>query len=623
MTLASPSRRSPPHRGFSYWGLTIALLVLLALGAIGWAAWSEFGPKSSVPNVLLHTVARGDFLHEISDRGEIESSENVEIRSEVKSGFNKGTMILQIVPEGEQVQEGDLLVVLDSSALELDRTKQQIVVNNSEAAVIQGQNVLETAKIAKKEYLRGKYLLEKQQIQSKIVLAEEDLRRAQEYLAHSERLAAKGYVTELQLEADRFAVEKARIERDKARTELNVLDEFTKAKMLGQLESDIATAEAKLQAVQSQFELEEKELADIDEQIAKCKIYAPQAGQVVYANVEGGRGRSETIIEEGAEIRERQVIIRLPDFNKMQVKARINEGKVSLLEEGMPARVRLDAFTDMELKGTVESIAEFAASTSFFGPNVKEYETIVRIHDPPRGLRPGMTAEVKIEVERLSNVLRVPVQTIFEHEGKYYAALVDGSGFRAAEVRIGSTNDEFVVIRDGLEEGQKIAQNAAALRDDLDLPETAETPPTAGAKEERAAGGDEPPKADSGSRQGVRESPGSKSAGSKPSDVDDGPASDDPSGMPQEMPSAGSLVGRVFDRFDGDGDGKLSSAELEQVPEEQRGRLKRADTNGDGNITRPEMTAAINKMMKAMQGGGFGGPGGDGPPSGGRGGPPR
>jgi len=584
----SQSRLSPQRRGFSYVGLGVALLLLLAVGAVGWSAWPKLGFRASVPDVATWPVGRGEFVHEITDHGEVESTENVEVRCEVKSGYNKGTVILEIVPEGTQVQEGDKLVVLDSSSLEVDRTKQQIVVSNSEAVVIQARNVLETAKIAKKEYLEGKYLLDRQDIQSQIVVAEENLRRAQEYLTYSERLAAKGYVSEVQLEGDRFAVKKARIERDKARTKLTVLDEFTKAKMVGGLEADIATAEAKLRAAEESHELDVEELEDIEEQIEKCVIYAPQAGQVVYGNVQGGRGRSEVIIEEGAEVRERQVVIRLPDFSKMQVKARINEGKVSLLEEGMSARIRLDAFAEMELEGTVEEIDEFAAPTSWISPNVKEYETIIKIHDPPKGLRPGMTAEVKIEVERLSDVLQVPVQTVLEHGGKYFCAIPERGGFRAQEVELGSNNDKFVVIRSGLEEGQQIVANVAAVRDELDLPKI----PEGGGN----AGSPAPRREDRPGAAGTKSQPGAAAA--SPSDA----------GRPT---SASQIAGRIFQRMDTDADGVISPEEIQALPEDRRSQMQAADADGDGRITRSELSSGFKRMMERFggQGPGAGGPG--------------
>lgn len=100
--------------------------------------------------------------------------------------------------------------------------------------------------IAKREYLEGTYLQERQTIESEVFVAEENLNRAKEYFTYSEKLASKGYVNELQLEADRFAVEKANKDLDAAKTKLHVLDEFTKAKMLSTLESRRAYRESKM-----------------------------------------------------------------------------------------------------------------------------------------------------------------------------------------------------------------------------------------------------------------------------------------------------------------------------------------------------------------------------------------
>ena len=100
------------------------------------------------------------------------------------------------------MQPGDVLVKLDSSSLETQLMNQQIVCANSKAVVIQAQNVYDTAVIAKREYLEGQYKLDRQTFEHKIIVAEENLRRAVDYLKYSERLAAKGYVTAAQLEGD-------------------------------------------------------------------------------------------------------------------------------------------------------------------------------------------------------------------------------------------------------------------------------------------------------------------------------------------------------------------------------------------------------------------------------------
>jgi len=63
--------------------------------------------------------------------------------------------------------------------------------------------------ITKREYLEGTYLQDRQAIESELFVAEENLNRAKEYFAYSQKLASKGYVNENQLEADRFAVARA------------------------------------------------------------------------------------------------------------------------------------------------------------------------------------------------------------------------------------------------------------------------------------------------------------------------------------------------------------------------------------------------------------------------------
>lgn len=192
---------------------------------------------------------------------------------------------------------------------------------------------------------------------------------------------------------------------------------------------------------------------------------------MVYANVTGWRGTKEFIIAAGEQVRERQVLIRLPDPKKMQVVAKINEAKIAQVAVGMPAAVRLDAFPELELHGAVEKVSEFPVPTSWMGSSVKEYETMVRIQESPPGLRPGLTAEVRICVEQTPDVLQLPVQAIFEHGDKSYCVTADGGRWFAREVTIGSTNDKTVVVRGGVSEGEEVVLNAVAYREKVALPE--------------------------------------------------------------------------------------------------------------------------------------------------------
>jgi len=648
--------------------------MLAGVGGVVYFTFPRLSLSSQDTGPMMHTVTMGDFVHDITERGNVESASNVDIRCEVESRGSQGTMILELIDEGTYVKPGDVLCKLDSSSLEQELVQQQIICNTSEAAVIQAQNNYDTAVIAKEEYLNGTYVEKEQGLAGNIFVAEENMRRAEQTLAYTQKLFARGYVTDLAVEADEFAVHDAKVKLKQAETERMVLQEYTKKKMLKQLEADIKTTRAKLESEEHSHKLDEEKLQDITAQIEKCTVVAPEYGQVVYANVTDRRGGSEIIIEEGGNVRERQVIFRLPDPNRMQVKAKINEASVSQVDEGMAAGIRLDAFPDLELKGEVEKVNEYPVPTSFFSGNVKEYETIIRINMPDQDaesapgeaskskgktksesdleasgeeglataetsdespaekpgesvpdpgkptdaetasgkdsnrdekngaedeeskhdkepsddsetkvqLRPGMTAEVKIRVETIPNVLQVPVQAIVEHGGINYCLMYDkATGWSKKEVKIGSTNDKMVVIKDGLEKGDKVVMGAAKHREKVKWPKL-ETIPGAADGEKASEGRAErtPSRGASGG------APGRSGGGGPPN-----PA-------------------QAFKQLDKNSDGKLTE---DEAPGPMKSHFASADKNSDGGVDLAEFSAAM-RAIGGRPGGGrpadAGGPGG-------------
>ncbi|OHB67523.1 MAG: hypothetical protein A2V70_15565, partial [Planctomycetes bacterium RBG_13_63_9] len=473
-------RRAHGRGAFSLVGLLIAVGLVGGLLIGAWFVLPSFSfSAQDGSGPMMVAAERKEFIHDVTERGSLESASNVEIRCEVESKGGAGTTILEIVPEGTYIGPEDVgkkvLVKLDSSALEDNETQQKIVYANSEAMVTQAQNVFDTAKISKQEYLEG--TCEETLLDFEIKISEAEVTRDQmkEYLEFSQRLERKGYITKQQLQNDERNLEKAENQLRLLEKQIKVFEEFTKPKMVGQLEADIKTARARLLAEEASHKLDVEKLTLMQEQIKKCTIVAPDPGQVVYANREGHRGDREVVIEEGTVVRENQTIIRLPDPKRMQVKAKINEARIGLVEEGMSVFIQLDAFPELELTGILEDVSDYPASTSWFRSDVKEYETTVKILDSggalPEGqnLRPGLTAQVKIRVEHLDKVLQVPVQAIIEHRGKHYCVLYDTEGFRAQQVTIGPTNDKVVVIEGGLEAGQQVVLGAGKYRDEVGL----------------------------------------------------------------------------------------------------------------------------------------------------------
>ncbi len=459
-------------------GLLTSLLVLLvmagALTGSGLWYWQKSRANAIRTDLIVEAARRGPFDHIVLEQGELESTSNVDIMCRVRSrGGSSGTALLWVIDEGTAVEAGEKLVELDSSALEMSLKEKRVVVIGAEANVAAAEALVEQAKIARQEYLEGLYDTDEKLILSEMAIAEQSLRKAQLALNSSERLVAKGLVKALQLEADQFAVANARNQLEGAQNRLRVLQNLTRQKMLVQFDSAIDSAEAQLAAALGSLEEEQAELRDIQEQIDLCVITAPAAGVVIHANQYSSRGgNAEFVVEPGAIIRERQTILRLPDPKRMQVRAKVNESRITLISQGMPAKIRVDAVNNMELIGRVAKVNRYAEPGSWYSSSVKQYATTIEIIDPPDTIRTGMTAEVQIFVEQIPDALQVPIQAVYEHGGQTYSLVRLGDReFETREVTLGATNDSHASILAGIAEGEKVVLNVRQNLSLMDLPE--------------------------------------------------------------------------------------------------------------------------------------------------------
>jgi hypothetical protein len=233
--------------------LLFALIACAMVGALAFGGWWMLGRGTSeeAPELILNTVSKGPYDFVVLEQGTVESGTNVELRCDVRSrggggGSSSGgsTTIIEVVPEGTQVQAGDIVVKLDSSSLEQERDTQRIAVAGRLAAVVQAENTLAASKIARDEYLFGTFVQSEKQLESLVFVANQALATAQNQLNSAKGLQAKGIVTALQVETAQFNLDNAQKQLEVAQTNLVTLRKYTKEKMLKDLDSAIATAEA-------------------------------------------------------------------------------------------------------------------------------------------------------------------------------------------------------------------------------------------------------------------------------------------------------------------------------------------------------------------------------------------
>jgi HlyD family secretion protein len=596
---------------------TMALLGIAVAASGGYAWWTmgdEQEARRAANEPMLHSVENGPFDHVVLEQGEIESSSNNEVKCEVKGRGGSGTPILTVIAEGTLVKKGDLLCQLDASALEQEAKNQRIVVSNAESAVISAEAGVNKAIIARQEYLDGTFLTERKAILSEIAVAQQTLRKAELSLESAERLAAKGTLKPLQIEAEQFAVQNAKNTLESAEGRLKVLDELTKAKMLVQFDADIETTRAKLESDKSTLSEEKEKLEEIQAQIAACKIVAPADGQVVYANKFSGRGGGEFIVEAGALVREQQTIFLLPDPTRMQVKAKINESRISLIRDGMPVKIRVNA-VENELLGRVVKVNKYAEPGNWWGSNVKEYATFIQIVDPPETIRTGMTAEVRIFVEQIEDAVQVPVHAVYETKRHHFVLVQIGEGYETREIEIGATNDKFVTVKSGVKRDESVVLDPRNHLDKMVIPEIREEDD----RSRLVALSNEPlPNKTAVTAGGPPGSAGAPGAGGGGAGASGAAGRTGGAGGGGGM-NADAIAGMIMQRMDTNSDGKLSKEEV-AGEERMKNAFAEYDTNRDGSVDSKELATVMKKRMASMGAGGPGAGGaGAGPP--GAGGP--
>ncbi|HBU36267.1 MAG TPA: hypothetical protein DEB70_00540 [Planctomycetaceae bacterium] len=400
----------------------------------------------------LYTVEKRDLQITVTEEGSLVSDENVDITCDVVGGAT----IIWLVDDGSQVAKGMDIVKLDAYVLIEHATAQKIAYEKARALMIQADKDYAAAKIAVEEYSKGLFKKDLRTAESNVTAATERLQATKNTLSYGERMFRKGYITPQQLEAQESAVARAELDLGTANIALDVLTRYTKPKMTTELESIRDAAEARLESEKAALELERLRLERLEGELEKCTIKAPQDGLVIYANTRT-RDR-ETEIKEGTVVKERQVILQLPDLTKMRADVEVHESKVDEISPGMSAIIRVQ---DLSFSGVVTSVANRPESNWY--TTAKKYVVGVRIDGISEALRPGFTAEATIIVADLQDVLAIPVAGVVEGGKEFVCAVKAGDRFEKRVVTLGKSDDRFVEIVEGLEEGEQIFLNPVTV----------------------------------------------------------------------------------------------------------------------------------------------------------------
>lgn len=481
----TPQRRSPVPLVI----VALAAATSLSLFVYATSSYRWFWPNSIESSLLTVTVIRSTVPVTVTAGGELESAEAIDVMCQLEGQEHK---IIEMLPEGTHVIEGQVVIRLDPSAINDRLAQQQIKVTQAEAVakaaaeelkiksnlsasqIAQADLAVQLAELDKRKYLEGEYQAELSDLQGKIALAKAGLQDAEDTREYYRDLVKKGFRTPEQMRAKEQEVQRAQFELQGHEKRLEVLEQFTRVRQETELAAKadeskreldrakssaaatIARAESDLAVAEATLRLEREQLDRIKQQLVFSEVTAVAEGTLVYAKEQNKK------IEIGGVVHYKQKLFSVPNMSRMQMQAFVHESEIKKLKPGMPAEIRVDALPNQVMTGHLKDVASFYDATRhWLSGGVKEYTAIVTIEGTvDESLKPGMTSQVAIRVGELRDALLVPITSVAEREGQYYCFAVEDNQIRPRQVTVGAFTENLVEVRKGLREGEQVTLDA-------------------------------------------------------------------------------------------------------------------------------------------------------------------
>lgn len=432
--------------------VTIAIVFVVGWFGVQAAAgqWSKwFAKEEKEQFVPTAVVKRGSLTATVKQIGNVEAERSILVSAEIDG------KIIYMVPEGQTVQAGQLLVQLDDTPLKDAVTSATLAFKNAQAQV-------EKAKL-EMEILQESNKTDVEQQEAQLNYDKAELERVKKELEKKAGLAEEGLIPRSQVElaqievtAKEFAVERG---------------EKTLALKRKEVESKESQKATDVQNVEFQMMMAKSKLDEATTKLGGSRITAPAGGLVVIQKTWTPDGRRK--FKEGDAVYPRQQVLQLPDLSSMLVNTQVDEADIARVKVGQRADITLDALPGQKFTGVVQEISNLASEASPWEtsstPGRKNFEVVVKVNTGSSSpLRPGMTANVEIVTDTIPGGLYVPIEAVFEKAGVQVCYVQKGSTYVSRPVVPDKRNDTFITIKSGLKLGEKVA-----LRDPtLDLEET-------------------------------------------------------------------------------------------------------------------------------------------------------
>ncbi|HEY1242049.1 MAG TPA: HlyD family efflux transporter periplasmic adaptor subunit [Bryobacteraceae bacterium] len=203
---------------------------------------------------------------------------------------------------------------------------------------------------------------------------------------------------------------------------------------------------------QSKIELQRAE-ANIERMTMKSPIRGIAVLQTLFRQGQMAQVRM------GDQVNPGQTFLSIVDPSSMVINATVNQVDAEKIRLGQKAHIRLDAYPDIELPGTVAGIGAMSKTSNVRGSYVSEIPVRIKIEQAKVDSRiiPDLTASAEVVVESVQDTVTMSRAAVFEDDGKTFVFLQDPTGWVRRPVDLGLKSNTAVAVRSGLKKGDVVA----------------------------------------------------------------------------------------------------------------------------------------------------------------------
>lgn len=433
--------------------------------------------KSPTDGLITEIITKGDVLQEVSETGSVKATENISL------GFKSIGKISKInVVVGDSVKKGDILAQLDSSQLLAQLQSAKAALNYATSQYGSGLNSAEdnlqsTYKSAL-NILNDAYTkiynaynaVNDVQNDNFLIVDQEGIKVSDSKKDIQENMInVKSYLNNTQTNSDIDSAISATLtaldniyndlkvirnqcdsgiyynnvsSTDKTSIDTQKTNIYTALTNLTASQTSIGSYKIALQkAEDSTIEQLQSNIDALQSQLDDNYLVSPIDATITEVNIKKGQVVSPS-----------QSVVNLLSTEPFEIKAAIYEQDIINVKVGNEVKIKLVAFPKQTFSGKVLSIDP--AETII--DNVVYYKVTINFSNQPEGIKSGMTADIVIETNKKSNVLRVPKNAVVQIDGSETVQVFKNSKIENVLITVGLEGDDYLEVLSGLHEGDEI-----------------------------------------------------------------------------------------------------------------------------------------------------------------------